>query len=95
MWKGEKYMPRRRQVAEQKVVEEADGKWENTGECINREPFSASRSSIILQAVTYRFYLFCFVRLRFLFLVLARLATDHIAHTPTTTLFHYLNVLAV
>ncbi len=77
------------QVAERKVVEEADGKWENTEECINREPFSASRSSIILQAVTYRFYLFCFVRPRFPLLVLARPATDHSAHTPTTTLFQY------
>ncbi len=75
------------QVAERKVVEEADRKWENTEECINKEPFSASRSSIILQAVTYRFYLFCFVCSRFLFLVWARPATDHGAQTHTTILF--------
>ena len=44
LWKGEKYMPQSRQVGRWQVGErqvvEADGKWENTKECINREPLS-------------------------------------------------------
>ena len=44
VWKGEKYMPQSRQVGRWQVGErqvvEADGKWENTKECINREPLS-------------------------------------------------------
>ncbi len=35
------------------------------------------------------FFPFCFVWLRFSLLVLASSATDHRAHTPTTTPFHY------
>ncbi len=75
MWKGEKYMLRSRQVAGGK---EADEKQKNTEEYINREPFSASRSS------SFRQVLNVFPPLRFArfpLLVLARPATDHSAHT--------------
>ena len=42
VWRGEKYMPRSRQVAGGGKAggKEADGKWEKTEESINREPFS-------------------------------------------------------
>ncbi len=75
MWKGKKYMPRSRQVAGGK---ETDRKRENTGEYINREPFSAFRSSSFRQLHAV-FSLLRFTH--FLFLVLARPATDHSAHT--------------
>lgn len=67
-------MPRTKQVAGGK---KADGKLENTEECINREPFPASRSSFFEQLYT-AFSLFCFDC--FSLLVLARPATDYIAY---------------
>ncbi len=89
LWRGEKYMPRSRQVAGGGIGggKEADGKWEKTEESINREPFSCI--SIILCAITYRFGPSCILCPRFPLVVLARPATDHSAHTPITTLSHW------
>ena len=82
MWKGERYMPRSRQVAGGR---EADGKWEKTEKCINRELFSISRSSSSRQLHS----VFPFsVLLAFLFRFWLGLLLT-IARTPTTTLFQY------
>ena len=75
LWKGEKYMPRSRQVVK-KLME--GGRTLRNALIGSLSPVSRS-ISINLHAITYRFPLLYFAR--FPFLVLARPATDHSAHT--------------
>lgn len=84
LWRGEKYAPRGRHVVK-KLVE---------GERRLRNALIASRSPVSRASPSrddIAILPFCFLRVSFLFLILARSAADHSLQTSITTSFQYLN----